>query len=192
MFRGYGDIASLKESVLAAVEILSKYPDKDIMIDINYLMESSDDKGFAEMKAFISGLDIPREMKDRILLQKDVSAKNYGWKMDAFNVDVLKVVSFGAIMLNDRRLARFADHRDESLVKTRRDLIEFIGNSGLVSEFDRISDEYFGANRKMDPDSIKRFMDDLINGAISLCLTPINYEEITEYNDSMEQVYRSL
>ncbi|MBF0216930.1 MAG: hypothetical protein HQL30_08065 [Candidatus Omnitrophica bacterium] len=192
MFRGYGDIASLKESVLAAVEILSKYPDKDIMIDINYLMESDDDKGFDEMKGFIEGLKIPREMKDRILLQKDVSAKNCGWKMDDFNVDILKVVSFGTIMLNDRRLARYADHRDEFLVKTRRDLIEFIGNCGLVSDFDRIADEYFGADRKMDPDSVKKFMDDLIAGAISLRLTPVNYEEITEYNDSMEQVYRSL
>ncbi|MBF0217620.1 MAG: hypothetical protein HQL30_11590 [Candidatus Omnitrophica bacterium] len=194
LFRGYNDVESLKEAVDAAIIELGKNDDKQPNIYINCLVESAEKPGkeYEEIHAYING-KYP-EFMERIVLQKDVSAVGSGVSIDEFNVDVLKVISFGSIMLNDKRLSKFASFDDEALVASRKRLVEFMKKSGMFKGTyfeDVVENTYFLPGRN-EAQNYQSFMNGLLKGLIPVRLTPVDINDIAEYNASLEEVYRSL
>jgi hypothetical protein len=95
------------------------------------------------------------------------------------------------MLLNDKRLSQFAGEKGEDLAKIRLDMIELMKQCKMFGEdYEGITEQYFKGGTTAE--NLAKFMNALYKGDILLRMTPMDINEITEYNRSMEEVYRSL
>ena len=98
-------------------------------------------------------------------------------------MDDVRVISIGSAILNDNRLRVNMNFSAERLFENRLRMLGAFVDSGILSP-DVLSDK--------TPEGLENVMEKLYIGDIIMKITPIRWESIKEYYDSMKQVLRSL
>ena len=119
-----------------------------------------------------------------VILGKDVLSSDVS--LDDVQVAEVPVISVASVFVNDKRLMENYGYTAEDLEAMRREQLLFLRNSGIFKGVENTDFEKMGAAE------LQEFMQKIFSGVISVRITKVNWNEIEAWQESQEEVYRSL
>ncbi|MBF0494704.1 MAG: protein kinase [Candidatus Omnitrophica bacterium] len=109
--------------------------------------------------------------------------------------NIFRLLYVANLLLNQKRLQVYfkVSDSDELMVTFTKNMMTNLVNNGFIdmSEINAA----INANtelRKLTMEQIRKFLEKLYSGGVMLKITPINFAEVREYNEAMQEVYKSL
>ncbi|MFH1846740.1 MAG: glycosyltransferase family 39 protein [Candidatus Omnitrophota bacterium] len=123
-----------------------------------------------------------------IAIGNDLLDKRYS--LEEFNVNVLRLIHFANLVLNDKRLSEDYKVPKDEMIDIRIRMVNHCENCGFLADDVDVDSAFFSEG--MTADALEKFMRALYSGNLHVRMTPINWEEVRDYNDGLEEIYRSL
>ncbi len=123
-------------------------------------------------------------------LAKNIVIVDNTEKREDYTDNVLRLLTYANLLLNERRLGRYFNMSevDPMRVEVRKDTLDLLGSAGYLTR-DAV-DAYVAGVKSTE--ELNNYFNALYAGNIVVMITPIDWQDVRDYNDAMEAVYRSL
>ncbi|MFH1394642.1 MAG: hypothetical protein ABIH09_00590, partial [Candidatus Omnitrophota bacterium] len=180
LYRPFESVEDLDEKLKEAVTMAALDAEKGKLTKVYVNCLTLQEKSMAEkyLKQYPEFIAIGNDLLDK---QDSV---------EGFNVNVLRLIHFANLVLNDKRLSEDYKMPKDEMVDVRARMVNHCKNCGFLADDADIDNEFF--MQGITADALEKFMKALYRGNIHVRMTPINWEEVRDYNDGLEEIYRSL
>lgn len=170
----FEDNDSLIEQLSKAVAVLNKNKEKLPKIFVDCITKED----HATVKEFIRAQkESGNEGIDKIIaIGKDFDEKEGAKELP----DEVKVILVGSAIMNDRRLKDDFNMPSQDLLESRKRMIDFLKNNGIIDEI------------ALADDQIDAFLDEIWRGVKRLMITRISWKEFQDWKNTQDEVLRSL